>query len=99
ILGYDSPDDMILSVADIGRELYVNPQDREDFVQKLLFEGRVSGIESRVRRKDGEEIWIMENARVVRSPKGGILYYEGSIWDVTERKKAEQLQAEACLQA
>jgi PAS domain S-box-containing protein len=99
IFGYDSTDDLVRSVIDVSRQIYVDAQDRASFLQKLLFEGRVSGIESEVYRKDGTKIWIMENARVVRSAKGGILYYEGSIWDVTERKEAEESMRQSRVQA
>jgi PAS domain S-box-containing protein len=99
ILGYTSTEDMILSVTDIATQIYVTPEDRNAFVQKVLFEGRVLGIEAEMRRKDGTRIWIMENARVVRSPNGGVQYYEGSIWDVTERKHAEETMRQARIQA
>lgn len=99
ILGYDSPADLIDSVNDIGADVYANPEDRKVFVDKLLFEGRVTGVETEVIRKDGKKIWIMENARVVRSEKGKVEYFEGSIWDVTERKLAEDAMRDARLQA
>lgn len=98
ILGYGSPAEL-MALTDIGAQLYVRPDDRKNFVQKLLFEGRVSGVETEVYRKDGRKVWIMENARVVRSEKGGVAYYEGSIWDVTEKKEAEEAMRQARLQA
>lgn len=99
ILGYSSVEDLLLSVTDVTTQVYVRPEDRAVFTQKLLFEGRVSGVESEVYRKDGTKIWIAENARIVRTPKGGIQYYEGSIWDVTERRKAEDAMRQARIQA
>jgi PAS domain S-box-containing protein len=99
ILGYASADELISSVTNIGLEIYARQDDRKAFVQKLLFEGKVSGIETEVIRKDGRKIWIMENARVVRSEKGGVQYYEGSVWDVTQRKEAEEAMRQARLQA
>jgi PAS domain S-box-containing protein len=98
ILGYDSTEDMIMSV-DICRDIYLDPEDRKAFVQKLLFEGRVTNMETQVRRRDGKKIWIMESARVVRTDRGGVSYYEGSVWDVTERKEAEEAMRQARLQA
>lgn len=98
ILGYSSSEEL-MGMQDIATQVYVRPEDRMKFVQKLLFEGRVSGIESEVYRRDGRKIWIMENARVVRSEKGGVAYYEGSIWDVTEKKEAEEAMRQARLQA
>ena len=99
ILGYDSPEDLINSVTDIGAQMYVNQIDRQEFINRLLFEGRVSGIETEVFRKDGTKIWVMQNARIVRSEKGSVEYYEGSIYDVTERKQAEEVMRQARIQA
>jgi PAS domain S-box-containing protein len=99
ILGYDSPAELIEKITDIGQQVYVRPEDRAAFVEKLLFEGRVLGIETEMVRKDGTHIWVMENARVVRSEKGKVEYFEGSIWDVTERKIAEDAMRHARIQA
>ncbi len=99
ILGYSSPEELTVAVKDIGAQIYVRPEERKIFVDKLLFEGRVSGIETEVKRKDGKRVWIMENARVVRNERGSVEYFEGSIWDVTERKQAENTMREARLQA
>lgn len=99
ILGYSTPEEMIQSVTDISTQIYIHPEERSAYVQKLLFEGKAIGIESEVRRKDGKKIWILENARVVRTERGGVHYYEGSIWDVTERKEAEEAMRQARLQA
>jgi signal transduction histidine kinase len=77
----------------------VKQEDRQEFVNRLLFEGRISGIETEVYRKDGSRIWIMQNARVVRNEKGAVEYYEGSIYDVTERKHAEEVMRQARIQA
>jgi diguanylate cyclase (GGDEF)-like protein/PAS domain S-box-containing protein len=50
----------------------------------------VSGLEYRIRRKDGEIIWVSQHARVVRAENGDIRYYEGALLDITARKEAEQ---------
>lgn len=99
ILGYRSAEELTMAVKDIGTQIYVRAEDRKAFVDKLLFEGRISGIETEVKRKDGKRIWIMENARVVRNERGSVEYFEGSIWDVTERKQAEDTMRDARLQA
>ena len=99
ILGYRSADELMETVTDIGKQVYVRDADRKAFVDKLVFEGRVSGIETEIKRKDGRRIWIMENARVVRNERGSVEYFEGSIWDVTERKVAEDTMRNARLQA
>ncbi len=99
ILGYASPDDLISAVRDVGEQVYVRPEDRKAIVQRLLFEGRVSDVETEVYCKDGRKIWLLENARVVRNENGGVKYYEGSAWDVTSRKEAAEAMEQARLQA
>jgi PAS domain S-box-containing protein len=99
IFGYESAEDIQLHVTDVGKQIYVRPEEHKEFIQRLLFEGRVAGIETEVYRKDGSKIWIMQNARVVRSEKGSVDYYEGSIYDVPERRRAEEVMRQARVQA
>ncbi len=90
MLGYESPEDLMASVTDIDRQLYADPQRRAEFVRLLREEGRVSGFESSVRRKDGTLMWVLESARAVRADGGALRYYEGSVVDITTRKQAEE---------
>ena len=50
----------------------------------------VWAFESQIYRKDGSIIWISENVRVIRSDSAEVLYYEGTVEDITERKHAEE---------
>lgn len=91
IYGYASPDELIASLIDIEHQLYVEPQRRDEFIRRMQEDDAVSGFDSQVYRKDGSIIWISENARAVRDPKTGeLLYYEGLVEDITERKLAKQ---------
>jgi PAS domain S-box-containing protein len=87
--GFASPSEMISTVQDLGKELYADPNVREVFKQLIEKYGSVKDFEYEVRRKDGVKIWISENAHVVRNPDGEILSYEGTIEDITARKRAE----------
>ncbi len=89
ILGYSSPDEMVRSVTHIGRQLYVDPSRRQQFAAIMAEKGSVKDFESEVRRKDGSVIWVSERARAVRDIDGKLLYYEGTIEDVTARRDAE----------
>jgi PAS domain S-box-containing protein len=89
IHGYASPEEMIAAVADIARQLYVEPQRRAEFIRLLQEKEVVSEFESQVYRKDGSIIWISENARAIRDPNGRLVGYEGTVIDVTERKRAQ----------
>jgi two-component system, cell cycle sensor histidine kinase and response regulator CckA len=87
--GFASPSEMISSVEDLGKELYADPNARGVFKRLIEKHGAVKDFEYEVKRKDGAKIWISENAHVVRNPDGEILSYEGTIEDITARKRAE----------
>ena len=85
--GYDSPDELTQMVRNIGAQVYVDPQRRQEFARVMREQGMVVGFESEVRRRDGTTIWISENARAIQDEAGNVLYYEGTAEDVTERKR------------
>jgi len=86
IYGFDSPRELMSSLRDIGRQLYVDPQRREEFMRIVRARGSVSGFESQVYRRNGDIIWISENARAVFDEDGLLQSYEGTVEDVTDRK-------------
>ncbi len=93
ILGYACPEEMQGAITDIARQLYVEEADRERFKVALRDNAEVRDFEARVYRHDGSIIWITENARVVRDDRGKVLYYEGTVEDITARRYAnEQLR-------
>jgi diguanylate cyclase (GGDEF)-like protein/PAS domain S-box-containing protein len=87
MLGFDSVDE--LKAEGKTTMLYVNPIDRERVFARLEAEGIVKNFEYRLRRKDGREIVVLENARAVCDDDGNIVAHEGTITDITERKRAE----------
>ncbi|HEY9646813.1 MAG TPA: EAL domain-containing protein, partial [Chroococcidiopsis sp.] len=87
--GYESPTDLMASMTDIGQQLYVDPHRRYQFAQLMQDCGVVWGFESEVYRKDGSRLWISECARAIYGADGQILYYEGTVEDITRRKTAE----------
>jgi PAS domain S-box-containing protein len=89
LYGYETPADLIHAVTSIGTQIYVDPQRREEFLREMLIKGRVTDFESQVRRSDGSLLWISENAHAVRDKSGKIIYFEGIVEDVTERKHNE----------
>jgi len=86
IYGFDSPDELIASLQNIGSQLYVDPDRRPEFMRIVTSRGSVSGFESQVYRKNGEVIWISENARVITDDNGTLQGYEGTVEDITDRK-------------
>ena len=87
MLGYDDVDDLM--AAGKTPVLYVNPIDRERVFARLEAEGVIKNFEYRLRRKDGSEIVVLENSRAIFDDGGNIIAHEGTITDITERKRAE----------
>jgi len=88
ILGYESPEEMMAAVTNVGNQ-YVNQVEREEFKRLIDTQGKVTGLERQIYRRDGSMIWISESARSVRDAAGVLLYYEGIIEDITQRKQEE----------
>ncbi len=94
ILGYDSPEEMLVFVTDIAKQCYVNPKDCQDYERILRENGRVIELETQMRRKNGSVFWASISARAVCDFHGEVLYYEGSLVEITERKEKEKAQRE-----
>lgn len=90
LYGYESPEEMIGAVTDIRRQVYVDPDRRNEFTRMLEAHDAVTGFEAQVYRKGGSVIWVSESARAVRDRQGALLCYEGTVEDITERKRLEQ---------
>ncbi|MGA3171198.1 MAG: PAS domain S-box protein [Chthoniobacteraceae bacterium] len=96
--GYASVDELKSSVKEIARQLYVDATRRSEFIRLMNENDCVRGFESQIYRKDGSIIWISENVRVIRNPAGEVLYYEGTVEDITKRRQAEeQIEEQAAL--
>ncbi|MBW3584974.1 MAG: MASE1 domain-containing protein [Cyanobacteria bacterium 0813] len=89
IYGYSSCEELKANLTNINRQLYVCPQRRAEIINLMRKNGKVSDFESQVYRQDGSIIWIAENAYTVCDRQGNLLYYEGTVQDITTRKQAE----------
>ena len=89
MFGYDSAEQLINDRRDIDREHYVNPKQRKIFINLIEERGAVVGFELQAYRRDGTTIWTSESARAVRDEDGALLYYEGIVEDITNRKQVE----------
>ncbi len=92
ILGYDSAEDLVKSVTDIREQVYVVPENRDEFKRLMEQKGSVKNFETRWYRKDGRKIHVSINAHSVLDDRGAILYYEGILEDVTQKKRAQELK-------
>lgn len=90
IYGYASPEALMAGITDISTALYVQPGRREEFRRLMDEQDTITRFESPVFRRDGTVIWIAENCRAVRDETGRLLYYEGTVEDITQRRAAEE---------
>ena len=96
IYGYATPQELMADLSDIEHRLYVHAGRREVFHRLMKAQGQVLNFESEVFRRDGTRIWISENAHIVMSPQEDFLCYEGTVQDITERRRyQEQLERQA----
>jgi adenylate cyclase len=89
IYGYDSPEDLIQSIDDIGTQLYAQPKRWDELVVYLQQFEKIAGAESEIICKDGRTIWVSETIHKVYDETGNFLYYEGIVHDITERRRME----------
>ena len=97
IYGYASPEDMLNNVNDILKQIYVYPEQRDEVRQRLASGERLIGFETLDYRRDGSTFWSSMSAQAIFDENGNVLYYEGTVEDITPRKKAEA-EREALIQ-
>ncbi|MBD2041841.1 adenylate/guanylate cyclase domain-containing protein [Microcoleus sp. FACHB-672] len=90
IYGYSSTEALVEDIRDINQQIYIDATRRAEFIAAIEKDNAVAEFESQIYRKDGNIIWISENARTVRDPTGNLLYYEGTVVDITYRKVAQE---------
>jgi two-component system sensor histidine kinase/response regulator len=88
MLGFESLEEFLQ--VDVGRDLYAKPEERSVWTQKLERDGILRNAELCLKRRDGQIIDVLENARAIRAPDGQVLYYEGTLTEITERKRQER---------
>ncbi|MGD1852217.1 MAG: adenylate/guanylate cyclase domain-containing protein [Cyanophyceae cyanobacterium] len=89
LYGYASPEEMIGEIDHIDSQIYVQSKRRQEILAYLDQFSELTDFESLVQQKDGQRIWVSESIRQVTDDSGDILYLEGSVKDVTEKRQAE----------
>jgi two-component system, cell cycle sensor histidine kinase and response regulator CckA len=93
MLGYDSPEEAMAAINDRRHQFWADPEDRERARALLAGGGEVRNFECRFHRKDGTAAWVSLSARSVYGGNGEVLYREGALEDITDRKRiAEELR-------
>lgn len=93
MLGYESKEDFLN--IDITNDLYMRPEDRQNFRQMIERHGKVVDHEVEFKHKDGRPISVLLTAHVRYDPDGNILGYEGINVDQSHRKQMEKKLKEA----
>jgi PAS domain S-box-containing protein len=90
IYGYESPQKLMQNITNIGDQLYVDSSRRQEFIDVVKVHKTISNFESQIYRRDGTKIWISENVRAVHNRRGELIGFEGTVQDITQRKRAEE---------
>ena len=88
--GYDSPEQLLAEVSDVGSQLFVEPSRMTEIQRMLAVSNVVRGAEVQIYRRDKTKKWALLNIRVVRDHEGNVLLQEGTVEDVSDRKAAEE---------
>ena len=87
MLGFDSFEE--LAQRNLEQDGYHPEYARSQFRELIEKDGEVKGLEASWTRKDGSRVFVRESAKAIRGPDGRVLYYEGTVEDISERKRAE----------
>lgn len=88
MLGYESFEE--LKKRDLEKDYFEPDYQRSKFREKIESEGEIIGLETGWKRIDNTLLYVSESAKVIRDSNGRIIYYEGTVEDITKRKLAEE---------
>ncbi len=94
ILGYNSAQEILEAVTDISNQLYVYPQDRGRLLKIVKKYGSVTNFETQFYRKDGSRLWVSLSSNAALDDQKQVLYYQGMVQDISEKKQIEVERAE-----
>ncbi|HVR79535.1 MAG TPA: PAS domain-containing sensor histidine kinase [Acidimicrobiia bacterium] len=89
ILGYDSVEEM-MSALETVETVYMDPHQRTLWLERIGIEGVIFDFDMQLTRPDGKTTWVRDSARAIRDDNGDIVYYEGSLIDVTDKIEAQK---------
>ncbi len=90
IYGYDSPEQFLAEVSNVGRQLLVDPRQLSELKSAIKGSGVAWGVKAEVICRNGMQKWVSLNVRAVRDWRGKLRHFEGTAEDITDRKNAEE---------
>lgn len=93
LFGYSSVDELMNDTSSV-ESYYVDPPEREAWLNQISEAGEVLDFDIELRRPDGSSIWVQDTARAVYDGEGNMVYCEGALIDMTEKVKAKQARDE-----
>lgn len=99
ILGYDSSTEMLRLTKNANGYVYPEKNERDRLMDTLQAQEQIFGYETQVLTKEKKKIWVRENIRLVKDEQNIVLYYEGSMEDITQRKEADMALLGAKMQS
>jgi len=87
MLGYARREEVM--ALNLDREIYVQARQREELGQQLEKHNAVRGFEMTLRKRDGSTLNVLQSSSVIRDTQGAIERYQGSVLDMTEKKRAD----------
>jgi PAS domain S-box-containing protein len=91
MLGYESAAELMADFTSIGRQLYSDSERYAEFEHQLKTQGIVHQFETELLCRDGRKIWVLLDTHSIRDDNDQLLYYQGTLTNITPRK---QLAAE-----
>ena len=89
LLGYETSEQLLRDINDIQKDVYVNPEDRNRIKKLFEQEDTVRKFEAQFKIRNGSHLWTSISGRAIRDEKGKVLFYEGTIEDIDQRKRDE----------
>lgn len=89
IIGYSSPEEILRDINNAQEQIYIDVPTHSKFLRDVANSDKSKSYECQIKRKDGVVIWVNENIRAVKDDEGALLFYEGSMEDIDQRKNAE----------
>ena len=88
--GYDSPEELMAEITNVGMQLFVDSKGMLELSQELDKDHSLHNVEAEIHCRDGSKKWVSANVRAVTDAEGRVVLHEGTVEDITERKAAEK---------